>query len=61
MTSFLLHPNITSEGDFSLVSVTPCLADPVSLLELLRHNGQLTASLGLQFLSQEQIQAGGMV
>lgn len=47
MTSFLLHSNITSEGDFSLMSVTPRLADPVSLLELLRHEGQLTASLGL--------------
>lgn len=61
MTSFLLHPNITSEGDCSLVSVTPCLADPVSLLELLRHNGELTAFLWLQFLSQEQTQAGGVV
>lgn len=37
MTSLLLHPNITSEGDFSLLSVTPRSADPVSLLELLRH------------------------
>ena len=61
MTSFLLHPNITSEGDFSLLGVTPRSADPVSLLELLRHKGQLTASLALRLLAQERIQGGGMV
>lgn len=69
MSAFLPHPNIISDVDFGLVTVTPLSAEPAPLwapspppqLELLGPSGRPTASLALRFLAQKQFQRGSEV